>query len=92
VVSDPLGTSVNPDAGDSAVKRGGKPDLESSPEVFTCSRTFNGAESRSGGNALFIASAAFTEDIVCREHRFGTDARAFDLFDCKFPMKCHRMS
>lgn len=60
-------SSVRPDAGDCAGERGGKPDLESSPDVFTCSRIFKGVDSRSGGSALFTASAALIEDIVCIE-------------------------
>ena len=47
---------------------GGNPDLTSSPEVLTCSRTFRGAVSlsREAGRALLSAEAPLVDERVCR--------------------------
>ena len=42
---------------------GGRPDFESSPEVFTCKRTLRG-DVRFEGRALSRAEAAFTDPKV----------------------------
>ena len=49
---------------------GGRPDFESSPEVFTCMRTLRG-EVRFEGMALLRAEAAFTDPKVWTLKRLG---------------------
>ena len=49
---------------------GGRPDFESSPEVFTCRRTLRG-DIRSEGSALLRAEAAFTDPKVWTLKRLG---------------------
>jgi hypothetical protein len=43
---------------------GGRPDFESSPEVFTCRRTLKGDVRRFEESALSRAEAAFTDPKV----------------------------
>lgn len=62
------------DASGSGVEelRGGSPDLVSSPEVSTWSRTLKGfSVVRSSGNAFCSSVAVLTALKVCREYKFG---------------------